>query len=59
MMDALKMMHGKPYIQVFINTVKQGPGQVTYKINGFERVALIEPLEKDGKNYVVGTAYYL
>lgn len=51
--------NGKPYIQVFINTVKQGPGQVTYKINGFERVALIEPLEKDGKNYVVGTAYYL
>lgn len=49
---------GKPYIQVFINTVKQGSGQVAYKINGFERVALIEPAEKDGKQFVLGTAYY-
>ncbi len=49
---------GKPYIQVFINTVKQGPGQVSYKINGFERVALIDLVEKDGTSYVVGTAYY-
>lgn len=51
--------NGKAYVQLFINTVKQGPGQVTYKINGHERVALIEPVEKDGKNYVLGTAYYL
>ena len=50
---------GKPYIQIFINTVKQGPGQVTYKINGQERVALLEMVEKDGRNYVVGTAYYV
>lgn len=50
---------GKPYVQVFINTVKQGPAQVTYKINGHERVALIEPVEKDGKKYVLGTAYYI
>jgi hypothetical protein len=49
---------GKPYIQVFINTVKQGPGQVSYKINGFERVALVDLVEKDGTSYVVGTAYY-
>ncbi len=49
---------GKPYIQLFINTVKQGPGQVSYKINGHERVALLEMVEKEGENYVVGTAYY-
>lgn len=48
---------GKPYIQVFINTVKQGSGQVTYKVNGHERVAMIEPVEKDGENFVIGTAY--
>lgn len=48
----------KPYIQVFINTVKQGSGQVTYKINGQEKVALLEMVEKDGKAYVVGTGYY-
>ncbi len=50
---------GKPYVQVFINTVKQGPGQVTYRINGFDRVALLEAVEKDGEQYVVGTGYYL
>lgn len=50
---------GKPYVQVFINTVKQGPGQVTYRINGFERVALLEMVEKDGQQYVVGTGYYI
>jgi len=51
--------NGKPYMQAFINTVKQGPGQVSYIVNGHERVALIEPVEKDGKNYVLGVAYYL
>lgn len=50
---------GKPYVQVFINTVKQGPGQVTYRINGADRIALIEMVEKDGQQYVVGTGYYL
>ena len=49
---------GKPYVQLFINTVKQGSGQVSYKINGYERVALLEMVEKDNQNYVVGTAYY-
>lgn len=49
---------GKPYIQIFINTVKQGTGQVTYKINGQERIALLEMVEKDGNHYVVGTAYF-
>lgn len=51
--------NGKPYVQVFINTVKQGPGQVTYRMNGFDRVALLEMVEKDGQQYVVGTGYYL
>lgn len=50
---------GKPYAQIFINTVKQGAAQVTYKINGRERIALLEMVEKDGRNYVVGTAYYV
>ncbi len=50
---------GKPYIQIFISTVKQGPGQVTYKINGHERIALLELVEKDGVNYVLGVSYCL
>lgn len=50
--------NGKPYVQLLINTVKQGPGQVTYKVNGHERVALVEMVEKD-EPYVIGTGYYL
>ncbi len=50
---------GKAYIQSFINTVKQGTAQVTYKMNGKDRIALLEMVEKDGKNYVVGTAYFV
>lgn len=50
---------GKPYVQIFINTVKQGSGQVTYKINGHDRIALLEMVEKDGTNFVVGTAYFV
>jgi signal transduction histidine kinase len=49
---------GKPYIQVFINTVRQGSGQVTYHINGQEKVALLEMVEKDKTFYVLGTGYY-
>lgn len=50
---------GKPYVQVFINTVKQGPGQVTMKINGQDRVSLLEMVEKDKEQYLVGTGYYV
>ena len=48
---------GKPYVQIFINTSKEGPGQVTYKINGYERVALLELVEKNRQSYVVGVSY--
>lgn len=51
--------NGKPYVQIFINTVKQGPGQVTYHINGHPRIALIEAVEKGTQKYVIGTGYYL
>lgn len=51
--------NGKPYIQIFINTVKQGPAQVAYRINGQDRIALLEMVEKNGQNYVVGTQYFL
>jgi len=49
---------GKPYIQIFINTVRQGPGQVSYHINGQEKVALLEMVEKDKTFYVLGSGYY-
>lgn len=51
--------NGKPYVQIFINTVKQGAAQISFKLNGYERIAFLEPVEKDGRNFVVGTGYYL
>lgn len=49
---------GKPYVKAFINLLKQGPGQVTYTIDGAPRTALIETVEKDGNAYIVGVEYF-
>lgn len=49
---------GKPYIKMFINTVRNGPGTVTYKINKAFKVAHVDKIEKDGITYVIGSSYY-
>lgn len=49
---------GKTYIKTMINTVKQGPGKITYKINGVFKVAYIDSLEKGDKTYIVSSSYY-
>ncbi len=49
---------GKPFVKLFINTVKRGPGTVTYKLNGVHKVAHVEQVDKDGKSYVVGSSFY-
>ena len=49
---------GKAYVRLFINTVKNGPGQVSFRQKGAHKLAYVEPVEKDGKSYVVGTAYF-
>lgn len=49
---------GKAFIRLFINTVKSGAGQVTFRLNQTKKVAYLEPVEKDGKSYVIGASYY-
>jgi signal transduction histidine kinase len=49
---------GKPFIRLFINTVKSGPGQVSFKLNNAPKIAYIEAVEKDGRSYVIGSSYY-
>lgn len=51
--------NGKPYVKLFINTVRRGPGRVTYKLHGSTIVAFVEKVEKEGHSYVVGSSYYL
>jgi signal transduction histidine kinase len=49
---------GKPYIKQFINTVRNGPGTVSYKMNKAIKTAHIDRIEKDGVQYVIGSSYY-
>jgi cytochrome c len=55
----LKDDDGKPYVKLFINAITRGPDKVTYKMNGRTKIALLEPVEKGGKRYVIGTAYFV
>lgn len=55
----LKDEDGKAFVRLFINTVKSGPGQVSFRLNGARKIAYVEAVEKDGKSYVVGSSYYL
>lgn len=50
---------GRPIVQLFINTAKGGPDQVTFKRNNRQAVAHVEQVEKDGKTFVIGSHYYL
>lgn len=49
---------GIPFVQGFIKVVKDGSGTFEYKMNNATKVAYLELLEKDGKNYVVGSSFY-
>lgn len=49
---------GKEYVRLFINTVKNGPGQVSFRQKGAHKFAYVESVEKDGKSYVIGSAYF-
>ncbi|MCA9770230.1 cache domain-containing protein [Candidatus Dependentiae bacterium] len=57
MLDA-KDDKNMPYVQVLINTVRQGSGKVTYTINGIQRIVFIERVDKGERSYVVGSGYF-
>jgi len=47
------------FIRQIIDTAKHGPGLVKYKLNNSPKLSYIEPVHKDGKNYIIGSGYYL
>lgn len=49
---------GKAYVKILINTVKSGAGKVTYKLNGVQKIAYVERVEKGEKVYVVVSSFY-
>lgn len=49
---------GKHYVKLFINTVKTGSGKVTYKLNGVQKIANVDQVEKDNKTYIIGSSFY-
>lgn len=49
---------GREYVKLFINTAKKGPGRVVFKERGKQKIAYVEPLEKDGVFYVVGSSFF-
>ncbi len=50
---------GKQFIKLMINTAKSGPGSVSYIINDMRKVVYMEPVEKEGKFFIVGSGFYV
>jgi len=59
LMDA-KDDTGKPYVKIMLNTVRKnhGPATITYQLHGATRAQYVEPVEKKGKLYLVGSGFY-
>ena len=49
---------GRPFIKMFINTAKKGPGKVVFKFNKRPVVAFVEQVKKNDRVYVVGSLFY-
>lgn len=49
---------GKAYVKILINTVKSGAGKVTYKLNGVQKIAYVEKVEKSDKVFVVVSSFF-
>ncbi len=50
---------GKPFVKLFINTIKRGTGEVSYKINGVKKVAYVQKVIKGKQVYIVGSSYFV
>jgi len=55
----IKISEDKPFVKLFINTVKRGTGEVTYKLNGVKKVAYVQQVQKDNTAYIVGSSYFM
>lgn len=50
---------GVLFIKKIIDAVKHGPSFVRYKLNNAEKMSYVEMVNKNGKNYAIGSGYYL
>lgn len=48
----------KSYVKLFINTVEQGPGKVTYKIDGGTKIGYVDKVIKADRTFIVGSSYF-
>jgi signal transduction histidine kinase len=55
----LKDDDGRPFVKIMINTAYRGPGTVQFTLNGCEKVAYVENVEKSGKLYTISSSFYL
>jgi len=49
---------GRPFVKMFINTAKEGPGKVVFKQNGRLKTAYVMKVEKDDKQFVIGSSFF-
>lgn len=54
----IKDDNGQYFVKAFINTVKQGPGEVTFTLNGAVNTSHVEAVEAGGKEFVIGSGFY-
>lgn len=57
LMDA-KDEVGRSYVKMFINSAQRGPARVTYKMNGVNAQAYLEPVRKGNLQFTVGSSIY-
>jgi cytochrome c len=50
---------GQFFIRTMIEAVKFGPSKVTFQFNGRKAIAHVELVEKNGKQYIIGSSFYL
>lgn len=54
-----KDQKGQPFIRTMIEATKFGPSKITFTFNGRKAIAHVELVVKDGKQYIVGSSFYL
>lgn len=54
----IKDDNGQYFVRAFINTVKQGPGDVTFTLNGAVNTSHVEVVVAGDKEFVIGSGFY-
>ena len=50
---------GRPFVKLFLNTAKEGPGDVIFRKNGRLKKAYVVKVEKAGGPFVVGSSFFI